>query len=132
MIQSHDRPQGHLILSLSREFHNLGNGSGGPDYEVMDETELLDKNGKSIYEGDIIKETHFDGWFDKTGNTYLGVVKFKSFANSTGLQFAGFVSYPDPEYTDYHGNPIHSDCEVVGNIYEHPEIMDSFYVSKLR
>ena len=76
------------------------------DYEIMQYTGLKDKNGKEIYEGDIIKSGH---WLDKR-RKINGEIKYER---------GGFIlDFVDIEIilSIMESNEI----EVIGNIYENP------------
>lgn len=69
---------------------------------LMQYTGLHDKNGKEIYEGDIVK-------FDNT----LMTVEWVD-------EEAGFTLH-QKVYEEYHN--VNSRCEIIGNIYENPELL---------
>lgn len=75
---------------------------GDKNYEVMQFTGLKDKNGKEIYEGDIIKtekENCKSVYWDEKGFWYT----------SANLSLSKLIEFVD--------------IEVIGNIYENPELI---------
>ena len=88
------------------------------DLHLMQSTGLKDKNGKEIFEGDIVKTTRFFGRADEVGGFYeydkeiIGVVKQLegAWVIDTGSEAVNL-------WTEIEEN------EVVGNIYEHPDYL---------
>ncbi len=77
--------------------------------ELMEWTGLCDKNGEDIYEGDIL--------FESFGEKYYKVI----FENgSFRAEFNGDFE----EYSFDLIDVVAQGCEIVGNIYENPELME--------
>ena len=99
-------------LSFRRNIYN-GNIYGGlvklDEIELMQSTGLVDKNGKEIFEGDIVKMSK-DVYSEPT---YYEVVRHRGGAYRLESK--------------QHGCELwlrHTDCKVVGNIYENPEFLE--------
>jgi len=77
--------------------------------DLMEYTGLKDKNGKEIYEGDILKFRNNHG---------IGVVKYYD-------EWGAFVvEYVKPRPLSVLGMSYYKeDIEVIGNIYENPELL---------
>ena len=78
---------------------------GIDEVELMQYTGLLDKNGKEIYEGDIIESQYF-------------LPSEVMFVN--GCFLACDISFPDAESGDYED----IEWKVIGNIYENPNLLE--------
>lgn len=76
------------------------------NFVVLQYTGLKDKNGKEIYEGDIVKEAKW------------GEIKKVEWDGYRFLPFTGACDCCE----DY-GTWIGGECEVIGNIYENPELL---------
>lgn len=83
----------HIIIDNSR------------DYQLMQYTELKDKNGKEIYDSDILT----------TNSNVSGIVKF----NRSSWEFQyGSSNSEYLSFRHYKSN----DFEIIGNIYENPNL----------
>ena len=79
------------------------------EIELMQSTDMVDRNGNIIFEGDIVKMAK-DVYSEPT---YYEVVRHRGGAYRLESK--------------QHGCELwlrHTDCEVVGNIYENPELLE--------
>ncbi|MEK3890219.1 YopX family protein [Bacillus sp. FSL K6-3431] len=99
------------------QYYNLQNGEGSGehgDYTLMQYTGLKDKNGKEIFEGDILSTE--DGSFE---GTTCGIVEEHKgmFVSFYGQGFLGRDRY-DELYE------ISKEREIIGNIYENKDLLE--------
>ena len=98
-------------------------------YEVLPEsigqfTGLTDKNGREIYEGDIVKLTVPDRHYTMQGNGYSDIMR------EDGFEFVGEVKFLHAMWfikESLDGYPLIFDTnqtlEVIGNIYQHSHLL---------
>ena len=82
-------------------------------------TGLTDKNGKKIFEGDIVKD------FIPFNFTIGGKKEFEEnvYVVEYCVQKCGFKPFCE---TDYYGQPIIEECKVIGNIHDNPELLEKY------
>lgn len=83
---------------------------------IMQFTGRKDKNGKEIYEGDIVRYAD-DSVIGEEGSIYEEVIVYMPDKMAFGLSLDGSESFCDP-FNDYQ-----RDFEVIGNIYENPGLL---------
>lgn len=86
------------------------NGIDHQDYVLMQYTGLRDKNGKEVYQGDIVRCSrgcpHEVIWLEEYGGTYVGGMPTWYLSGiSEGYAWTG-------------------EEEIIGNIYENPELLE--------
>ena len=88
-------------------YPNIGQKMSDCNFIIMQCTGLKDKNGKLIFEGDICEYEFYD----------IGKQKAVIYFNK---KYASYMVKP----TDNFQYAKINDCEVIGNIYENPELLE--------
>lgn len=83
------------------------------EYVLMEFTGIKDKTGKEVYEGDIVR------FYDDYDEEYITTVVFIDCLGAYGVEWDGFQSSFD-DINEYYSK----DIEVIGNIYEDPELLE--------
>lgn len=98
--------------NLPAEMTNTNGISGIEiDYKTIGQyTNMLDKNGTKIFEGDIID------FFGRSDGDGYGVVKYDAYETEFGFEY-------DNIYRSLGRNFYPENIEVVGNVYDNPELV---------
>ena len=88
----------------------LGVNTHVDEIELMQSTDMVDRDGKIIFEGDIVKmskDVYSEPIYYEVVRHYGGAYRLESKQHGCELWLR------------------HTDCEVVGNIYENKELLDA-------
>jgi|SRR5690625_291276 len=107
------------------QYYNLQNGEGSGEhgsYILMQYTGLKDKNGKEIYEGDVIE------WIDRPLSTDVGeVIKDVVIFENGGFRTKKYNELISNLTVGRNGEPIfleHHQTKIIGNRFEHPHLLE--------
>jgi len=105
---------------ISQQLNPLGKGSleRMNDVVITQFTGMIDKTGKEIYEGDIVKTYVYDGWFDVAeAKTCNYEIKWSNF----DYGWRGFTEFMTEKFAGVTFNL--TETEVIGNIFENKELL---------
>lgn len=99
--------------SENAKFEQLKEKSG--QFPIMQFTGLKDKNGKEIYEGDIVKLKENEYYFERSGEVIFEEGTFK---------IKNVELWNDGTYNHYSLEILDTEfCEIIGNIHENKDLI---------
>ncbi len=116
----------NMLMSENSEFYlmpnnkiqipsSTGNEFYVRDYPIMQFTGLLDKNGKEIYEGDIVKGRY------EYQDCFCDLIEEVKFCDCYFTPFGAW--FGDGSGLLYSSSIDPKDFEIIGNIYEHSYLL---------
>lgn len=132
-IRFDDDGNANNVLFKGKEF---GMNAKIDEFDLMQSTGLYDKNGKEIFEGDILKfndewlDYCYEGYVDGSinGINYVEIKKEKTcFAfGKTKIPESSLIELVENEHYPFEEllTEASYEFEIIGNIYENPELLE--------
>lgn len=129
----HDGEMVYDAWPVSSNAYITDGGLEGNVDQLMQYVGLKDKNGKPIFEGDIVRKFGFKGNYVVEYGEYRRPNFMNGDSQKRHLGFYGKpIPYTDPKsevtwegsIVSLVGDDFHSGIEVIGNIYEQPELLE--------
>ncbi|MGV3031318.1 YopX family protein [Staphylococcus chromogenes] len=99
-----------ILIALASSMHQIFN------YELMQSTGLKDKNGKVIFEGDVVRADHDNFSMEEIPPEYKPYIGFVKYVKT------GYSVITKDTYNPCLSNIRIIDIEVLGNIHQNPEL----------
>ena len=120
-FRAYDRETKRMYSMNDDEFSNNGiwwlNTKECSDrFFVMQNTNLIDKNKKPIYEGDIVKLSHIKNWDTDIDIPTIGFIEYRCLA----IYFVTDEKYYNLSLLTFHSN---TDMEILGNMCENIDVI---------
>jgi uncharacterized phage protein (TIGR01671 family) len=120
-----------VVSNEGEAFDEYRGGGYVKQYDLMQFTGLKDKNGKEIYEGDVVEGGVYYGWPTEKG---FGIVEFGEWEqDGSGHEYGPetclgwYIEIKESEFGYIEGSHLYeskaNNIEVIGNIYENPELI---------
>lgn len=101
-----------------------------PNTTLMHCTGLTDKNGKEIYEGDVVRVLYTD-WPSNPAPNNEGLAEYKKSISKIGrvdwYRDGYELNFGQGKYGEDEHGPLrpgaHGEMEIIGNIYENPKLI---------
>ena len=106
---------GRSLGMMVKDWNNykIGEHMYSPNQTLSQFTGLLDKNGKDIYEGDIVLLNHWKS-SDLFNYKLPFIVEY----------YEGEINFKQKEYNNFKGSLVGKiDIEIIGNQFENPELL---------
>lgn len=104
------------VIEANEQYITIGSWCPVDPKTVGQSTGLIDKNGKEIFEGDIISTY--------TDNLVIQKDNLLGFYVEVGEKRNYFAETVDIEYLDLFAKDFGVAVEILGNIYENPELLE--------